>query len=93
MPKITLHLQPADVLAIARVLDATANGEGFDFADECRQADVLHRLVNQAAVKGSLTDPAVRRCVERDCDQFWGRAALRPRRLPKSRRPGPGGRA
>lgn len=82
----TFHVDPKEVIAIARVLNADDVGESVASADVKIQKDVCTRLVMRASMENLMATPAVGEVMRRDYDRF--QHALRSHRIPKSRRAG-----
>ncbi|MDE2099082.1 MAG: hypothetical protein KGL39_17645 [Patescibacteria group bacterium] len=89
--EIKLRLSQESIIALARVLNAEDDGDGYSVEDGNARLDVCQLIVAQASVVYGLKAPAVQTCVTRHYES-WSRLrrAGLGRRLPKSKRPGAG---
>jgi hypothetical protein len=75
MIKVCIQLTRAEVVSIARVLEADATGVGYLEEDGEARDDVLRQVVGKAAVEHNIDTPETRAVVQREYRE-WRRGQL-----------------
>lgn len=86
--KLTLEISETDLKALARVHYSESQGLGHDPRDVDRRDAIQARILFHAA-EGGFTHKEIGAAILADRKNFWNKI----RRIPKSHRSGPGGRA
>jgi hypothetical protein len=86
--KLTIDITPDQVDALAVLINASVDGAEPRAIHFHHSVQLMTTIVGRAALIHGIKTPAVCEVFARAYDQY-----AKPRRLPKSHRPGPGARA